>query len=130
MRSPSYPKSLSDGKDKPTLVDENKDEEMDFYKTDMAKIISVLCYITLIGWLVAMLLYGNHKSAQTRFHLRQSLGLIITAALLSFIPLIGWVLNIVVIVLWFVALFHAVQGKEYQVPVVGPLYQAHLDFIR
>jgi len=47
----------------------------------MAKVVSVISYLTLIGWLIAMALYGKHKSCATSFHLRQSLGLIITGAL-------------------------------------------------
>lgn len=103
---------------------------MNLEKTDnKTRVISVLCYITLIGWLIAMILNGNHKSLQTHFHLRQSLGLTITAALLSFIPLIGWALNIFVIILWFMALIHAFQGRQYIVPILGDFYQQHLDFI-
>ena len=93
-------------------------------------IISVLCYITLIGWLIALILNGNEKSPQTRFHLRQSLGLIITAALLSFVPLIGWTLNFIVIILWLIALIKTCQGEQYCVPLLGNFYQKHLDFIQ
>jgi len=126
----SSPESITKNDEKNTLSVENQNDEKEFNKTDMAKVISIVCYLTLIGWLVAMMLYGNHKSAQTRFHLRQALGLIITAALLSFIPLIGWALNLAIIVLWFIALVNAIKGNQYKVPVIGNFYQEHLDFIR
>ncbi len=96
----------------------------------MVKVISILSYITLIGWLVAIVLHGSHKSNFSSFHLRQSLGLIITGALLSLIPLIGWVLNIAICLAWFYALYHVVQGHQQKVPMLGDFYQQHLDFIK
>lgn len=97
---------------------------------DMAKVIAVVGYFTLIGWFIAMVLYGKHKSTFTSFHLRQSLGLIITGALLSFIPLIGWLLNILVCLAWFYSLYHAIAGHQQKAPLLGSFYQEHLDFIK
>lgn len=97
---------------------------------NMSKVVSVLSYLTLIGWLIAIALYGKHKSYSTSFHLRQSLGLIITGALLAFIPLIGWLMNIAVCVAWAFSLYHAAQGNQQKVPFLGDFYQKHLDFIK
>jgi len=96
----------------------------------MARMVSVISYLTLIGWLIAMALYGKHKSCSTSFHLRQSLGLIITGALLAFIPLIGWLMNIGVCVAWLFALYHAALGNQQKVIFLGDFYQKHLDFIK
>lgn len=96
----------------------------------MAKSFAILGYITLIGWLIAIVLHGSHKSEFTRFHLRQSLGLIITGALLALIPLIGWLLNVVVLCAWLYAFYHVVQGHSIKVPLLGDFYQEHLDFIK
>lgn len=96
----------------------------------MAKIVAILSYVTLIGWLVAIVLHGKHKSHFATFHLRQSLGLIITGALLALVPLIGWLMNVVVCLVWFYAIFFAVQGREQKVPFLGAFYQEHLDFIK
>lgn len=96
----------------------------------MATLVAVISYFTLIGWVVAMVIYDKHQSSLASFHLRQSLGLIITGALLSLIPLIGWGLNFAVILAWAVGLYSAIQGKEYKVPLLGKFYQEHLDFIR
>ncbi|GHE91101.1 hypothetical protein [Thalassotalea profundi] len=97
---------------------------------DMAKFISTISYLTLVGWLVAIVLYGKNHSTLASFHLRQSLGLIVTAAVLSFIPLFGWLLNLVVAFFWFVAIYHTVLGHKFLVPVLGQFYQENLDFIR
>ena len=96
---------------------------------DINKIVSILCYLTPIGWLIAMVVHGNHKSMVARFHLRQSLGLLITAALLSFIPLIGWILNLLVFSAWVQGLFYAISSQQKSVHVLGDFYQSHLDFI-
>jgi uncharacterized membrane protein len=96
----------------------------------MAKVFAILSYITLIGWLVAIVLHGSHKSNFISFHLRQSLGLIITGALLALIPLIGWLLNVVVLLVWIYAVYHVVQGHKISVPILGDFYQEHLDFIK
>ncbi len=96
----------------------------------MATLVAVISYFTLIGWVVAMVIYDKHQSSLASFHLRQSLGLIITGALLSLIPLVGWLLNFAVILAWAAGLYFAIQGQEYKVPVLGRVYQEHLDFIK
>jgi uncharacterized membrane protein len=96
----------------------------------MATLVAVISYLTLIGWVVAMIIYDKHQSSLASFHLRQSLGLIITGAILSLIPLVGWVLNIGVLLGWIVGLYSAIQGQEYKVPLLGDFYQEHLDFIQ
>ncbi|WP_147302672.1 DUF4870 domain-containing protein [Thalassotalea euphylliae] len=101
---------------------------------DYARMIALLSYLTVLGWLAAIVLYGQNKhgcgkSYVVAFHLRQSLGLIITAALLSFIPLIGWLLNFVVAIFWLISAFHAFKGEIYSVPWLGDKYQNHLHFI-
>lgn len=96
----------------------------------MDTLVAVIGYFSLIGWLVAMVIYDKHQSSQASFHLRQSIGLIITGAALLLIPLIGWALNLVVIVAWAAGLCSAIQGHRYKVPLLGDFYQKHLDFIK
>lgn len=94
------------------------------------KTIAIIGYVTLLGWLVAIMLHGKRKSSFTTFHLRQSLGLIITGALLALVPLIGWLMNVAVFFVWLYAVYHAIQGRKVKVPVLGDCYQEHLDFIK
>ena len=96
----------------------------------MAKFIAVACYLTPVGWLIAFVIYGHNKCSLSSFHLRQSLGLIVTGCLLSLIPLFGWLLNLGIIVGWFHGFYFAVKGIERSVPLLGKFYQQHLDFIR
>ena len=99
-------------------------------RTAQQKVIATLAYFTLLGWLFAMMLYGHQKSAYVSFHLKQSLGLIITTALLSFIPLIGWGANLALIIIWLICLVNAGLGNHFKVPLLGNLFQRHLDFIQ
>jgi|GEM_PF-4375918 len=39
----------------------------------MAILVAVISYFTLIGWIVAMIIYDKHQSSLASFHLRQSL---------------------------------------------------------
>ncbi|WP_019029006.1 DUF4870 domain-containing protein [Colwellia piezophila] len=96
----------------------------------MATLVAVISYFTLIGWIVALVIYDKHQSSLSSFHLRQSLGLIITGALLSFVPLVGWVLNIAVFFAWGYGLYTAIKGQEIKVPILGDFYQQQLDFIK
>ena len=110
-----------------TNTRERTENETDY---DLAKFVAVTSYLTLIGWLIALVVYGHHKSRLSSFHLRQSLGLIVTGCLLSFIPLIGWLLNLGVLAAWGFGLYYAIKGHEKLVPILGEFYQQHLDFIR
>lgn len=96
---------------------------------DMAKVVSLLSYLTIVGWLIAIVIYGKNHSSLARFHLQQSLGLIITGALLALLPLIGWLLNIGIVFLWCYGLVHAINGKRYHMPLFGNFYLHRLDFI-
>ncbi|MFT6901128.1 MAG: hypothetical protein ACJAXS_001316 [Colwellia sp.] len=63
---------------------------------DMTKFVAIVSYLIVIGWCIAILLHSYNRSSSPIFHLKQSLGLILTFTLLSFIPLIGWAIGIVV----------------------------------
>ena len=96
---------------------------------DFAKILSIISYITILGWLVAAFLYGHHKSSLARFHLRDSLGLIITTSILLLIPLVGWFLFIGLITIWCVGFYNAINGQRQALPIFGLFFQKYLDFI-
>jgi uncharacterized membrane protein len=94
-----------------------------------AKLVGVLSYITILGWIVAIILHSNKRSEFGAFHLRQSLGLFITGLILGWIPVIGWLLWIVIIAFLIVGLIYAVQEEMKTVPVVGDFYQNVLSGI-
>ncbi|MBN1115852.1 MAG: DUF4870 domain-containing protein [Bacteroidales bacterium] len=105
--------------------------------------IAWLSYLTPIGWLVAifMFLSNNRYNSLAQFHLKQSLGIFISAIIagilnkfLIFIPVIGvlsiMIINLLFLVLWILGLVAAVQGEKKEVPFIGRLSQELLNFIK
>ena len=95
---------------------------------------AILCYITIIGFIVAILLHTNRKTQLGAFHLRQALGLLLTgmafgvgAIVLAFIPFIGWLAVLVgwigLLALVIIGLLAAINGQQKAVPVLGEKYQ-------
>jgi uncharacterized membrane protein len=92
-------------------------------KNSDAKVVAIVSYVTLVGWIVAIVLHNNNRSELGAYHLRQSLGLMLTMAVLWFIPVIGWILNIVLFIFMIIGLIYASQEEQKPVPVVGEFYQ-------
>ncbi|MDD6306936.1 MAG: hypothetical protein PUA75_08385 [Clostridiales bacterium] len=89
------------------------------------KATSIISYITLIGWLIAFCA-GDKEGA--KFHLNQSLVLLLANLIASFctyIPVIGGIvssiLNIVIFVFWVMGLVYACEGKDKEVPLFGSI---------
>ncbi len=98
------------------------------------KTVAILSYLTLIGFIVAVVLHGNKKTKLGTFHLRQALGLLVTAigcwvinVMLAFIPIIGWITIIVIwlglFALWLMGFIGAASGQLKPIPVLGEHYQ-------
>lgn len=98
------------------------------------KTVAIVSYLTIIGFIVAVVLHGNKKTALGSFHLRQTLGLLVTAVacwvgnmLLAFIPILGWITILLVwlglFALWLIGFIGAASGKMTPVPVLGAKYQ-------
>jgi len=98
------------------------------------KTTAILSYLTLIGFIVAVVLNSSKKTKLGAFHLRQSLGLMLIAIgcmvaspMLAFIPFIGWLAGMVLwiglLVLWLTGLLAAIQGESKPVAVVGTQFE-------
>jgi len=96
--------------------------------------VAILAYITLIGFIVAIVMHGNKKTPLGSFHLRQALGLFLTGLvcwpvniILAFIPILGWLCILAIwvslVVLWVIGLIAAASGEQKPVPVLGVNYQ-------
>lgn len=99
--------------------------------------VAILAYITIIGFIVAIVMHSSKKTALGTFHLRQVLGLIVTGLalwlpgmIISFIPFVNllmllvWpVVGIGLLVLWVMGLIAAVNGQQKPMPVLGENYQ-------
>lgn len=106
------------------------------------KTISWVSYLTLIGWIIALISYNGSpdKSSLARFHLRQSFGIMVTWfafycavwMLLFIVPFLFFLLPVVwigIIIFWILGLIAAVNGEEKPVPLLGGFYQKTFTFI-
>ena len=91
--------------------------------TDNSKTIAILSYITLIGWIIALVMHQSNKTKLGGFHIRQTLLLWIAGIILNFIPFVGLALSVVVVVFWVIGLVSAVKGEMKPLPLIGDLAQ-------
>ncbi len=105
------------------------------------KTLSILSYITIIGWIVAFIKSKDltPKSDLVGYHLKQGFGiflvsLIVNIALsvvvmavpsLYFLSYIGYVLFI----LWIFGIINAANEQKKPIPVIGKIFEDKFDFI-
>ncbi|HET6577197.1 MAG TPA: hypothetical protein VFG66_02685 [Gemmatimonadales bacterium] len=94
------------------------------------KTVAILSYITLIGFIAAIIMHQNNRTRLGAFHLRQVLGLALTSAagaVFWVVPILGWIawflLLIPLFVLWILGLLSAIRGEMRPVPILGAQYQ-------
>lgn len=99
--------------------------------------VALLAYLTIIGFIVAIVLHSSKKTALGAFHLRQTLGLFITALviwipcmIISMIPVVNLVMFLLgpavmigLFVLWIIGFIAAINGQQKPLPVVGEYYK-------
>jgi uncharacterized membrane protein len=82
---------------------------------------AALSYV--LGWLTGIVFLMVEKDPFIRFHAAQSILVFGILTVLSLVPMIGWVLSPVIMivgfVLWLVLIYKAYQGEEFALPVVG-----------
>jgi len=95
------------------------------------KTIAIVSYLTLIGWIIAFISQSNAivKENIASFHLRQTLGLMLTGAVgsiaLSFIgiPTVVQLYGMMLFILWIIGFISAIQGTEKPIPIIGDYFQ-------
>ncbi|MAY22127.1 MAG: hypothetical protein CMC74_05050 [Flavobacteriaceae bacterium] len=96
---------------------------------DNGKTVAIISYLTIIGWVIAYIMHNNNKTELGAFHLRQMLGLILLGIIVSVlarvigIPILIWVLQVVLLVLWILGFVGAVQGEKKLIPGIGAQFQ-------
>ncbi len=98
------------------------------------KTVAIVAYITLIGFIIALVMHGSKKTALGSFHLRQSLGIVISGfvlgvanVILVFIPVVGWLamlgMGVCLFIMWIMGLIAAANGEMKPAPLLGAKYQ-------
>ena len=113
----------------PDIMKEKEKEGPPIIYKNNPKVISIVSYLTVIGWLFAYIL-NDQKSPLASFHLRQSLGIYVVflvSSMLMWIPILGWIVGALVflfgLALWFFGISKAFQEKMEVVPVLGADFQ-------
>jgi uncharacterized membrane protein len=100
-------------------------------KTSMGmdqNVAGLLCY--LVGWITGIIFLVLEKDNKfVKFHAIQSIivfgALTVAWIILSFIPLIGWIINMLLgilgIILWIILMVKAYRGEKYKLPVAGDI---------
>lgn len=97
--------------------------------TDDGKTVAIIAYITLIGWIIALIMNNGNKTALGSYHIRQSLGIICVGVVLAIIvgvigiSILSWIVQLAILVFWILGLVSAVQGEMKPVPVLGEKFQ-------
>lgn len=98
---------------------------------DNGKVVAIVSYITIIGWVIAFIMNSNNKTELGSFHIRQSFGLVVIQLLLSILmsllpslaTLIG-ILGLIVFIFQVVGFINAIQESTSPVPVIGEKLQS------
>ncbi len=105
--------------------------EKDLGKTSMgmqANTAALLSY--LAGWITGIIFYLLEKENKfVRFHAMQSIAtfafLTVVGYILPFIPIIGWILIPVIVIvsfiLWIFCMIKAYQGEKFKLPFAGDI---------
>src|SRR5690554_3717644 len=99
------------------------------------KTISIISYITIVGWLIAYLVGKDNLDAFSKYHLRQSLGLAIVGIVLNiitisifFLLMIVKLIGLPLLILFIIDIINAVNGQMKPLPVIGKFFEDEFDF--
>ena len=100
------------------------------------KTIAIVAYLTIIGLVVALVLNNEKRDLFAKYHIRQSLGLVLTSlalSLINVIPILGWIVSMigafVLLYMWVMGLLNAINGREKPVPILGEKYEEWLKSV-
>lgn len=110
-------------------------------RQEFDKTVGIVAYMTLIGWIIALVMNGEKKGEEKSFgafHLRQMLGLIIfgfgsgilymiLGMVLFFIPGLGVIFMVLtqlalfggLLALWIMGVVAASNGEKKELPILG-----------
>jgi uncharacterized membrane protein len=110
--------------------------------TTKEKLLAVLSYLSIVGWIIVLIVFQSSmsKSNFIRFHLRQSLGVILLSMAGGFIfYLIAGMFNLlflleafsfILFVYWILGLVYSLMGDMKYLPYIGRYFDEQLSFIK
>ncbi|WP_083191591.1 DUF4870 domain-containing protein [Formosa haliotis] len=99
------------------------------------KTMAIICYLTFIGLIIAIIMNLEKRNPFTSFHIRQMLGLLIMLLVSNMIEkyLNSWLGTICWFFTagcWLYAFFHVIKGEMKLIPYVGDKFQEWFRNIR
>lgn len=101
--------------------------------SDDGKTVGIIAYLTLIGWIIALVMHSSNKTEFGAYHIRQMLGIALVGFALYVIGvvitiaigngIIAWIFQIAIVVFWLLGFIGAVQGEKKPVPLLGEQFQ-------
>ena len=105
---------------------ENENKQID---SDSGKTIAIISYLTFVGLIIAFIMNNDKKDEFAKFHIRQSLGIVLSGIVLSVlnvIPILGQLLyllgTIILLYMTIMGIINAINKKENFVPILGKQY--------
>jgi uncharacterized membrane protein len=97
--------------------------------TSEGKNIAIICYLTIIGAIIAIFMNLEKKNTFAAFHIRQALGIFISFFLIGYF--IGyfdsWMISsafyIFYFILWVYGFLGVLQGQQNLIPLLGEQFQ-------
>lgn len=84
--------------------------------------MAILAYLGIL--VLVPLLTDAKNDPFVKFHIKQGLALLIVDIIASFIvwvPFVGWILWLGIVVLFIIGIVNASSGQEKELPLIGPL---------
>lgn len=109
---------------------------MDNATVEEGKTTAIIAYITVIGFIIAIVMNSTKKNEFAAFHIRQMLGLVLLGLSISILSaiadiyILSLLLQIGLIVLWVIGLVSAIQGETKPVPLLGEQFQEWFASVR
>ena len=86
--------------------------------SDNGKTVAIIAYITVIGWIIALVMNNKDKTELGSYHIRQALGIFLVGIALAIInsflniSMLAWIIQIGIIIFWILGFIGAVQGEK------------------
>ncbi|MFD2942379.1 DUF4870 domain-containing protein [Flavobacterium notoginsengisoli] len=105
------------------------------------KTLSILSYITIIGWIVAFIKSKDltPKSDLVSYHLKQGFGIFLVSLainialsiVVSIVPALYFLsyVGYVILILWIFGIINAANEQKKPIPVIGKIFEDKFDFI-
>ena len=97
--------------------------------TEESKNISIISYLTIIGFIIAFVMHNKNKTDFSAFHIRQAFGISVLSLIaypfagFPLLKYISFIVFSVYLILLILGILSAARGEKTTVPVIGKTFQ-------